>query len=61
MPRPSPDSDEEDDTAFGGLAPRSGPQAEPRTRRPRRWGAWAGGAVGLLLLLCLLIYLAAAR
>ncbi|MDM0081079.1 hypothetical protein QTI17_10790 [Variovorax sp. J31P179] len=60
MPRPSPDSDEEDDTAFGGLAPRSGPQAEPRERKPPRWGRWAGVAAGLLLL-CLLLYLAGAR
>jgi hypothetical protein len=59
MPRPSPDSDEDDDTAFGGLAPRSGPLAEPRAPRPRRWGVWAAVAVGLLL--CLLIYLARAR
>jgi len=60
MPRPSPDSDEDDDTAFGGLAPRSGPQVKPRARKPPRWGLWAGGAVGLLLL-CLLLYLAGAR
>jgi len=59
MPRPSPESDEEDDTAFGGLAPRSGPQAAPRARRPRRWAVWAAVAAGLLL--CLLVYLAAAR
>jgi type VI protein secretion system component VasF len=59
MPRPSPDSDEDDDTAFGGLAPRSGPPAAPRARRPRRWAVWTAVAVGLLL--CLLIYLAAAR
>ncbi|MDM0069023.1 hypothetical protein [Variovorax sp. J31P207] len=59
MPRPSPDSDEEDDTAFGGLAPRSGPQAEPRARKPPRWGRWA--VVAGLLLLCLLLYLAGAR
>ncbi|MDN8614127.1 hypothetical protein [Variovorax ginsengisoli] len=60
MPRPSPDSDEEDDTAFGGLAPRSGPQAGPRARKPSRWARWAGVAAGLLLL-CLLLYLAGAR
>ncbi|MDM0034148.1 hypothetical protein QTI33_18590 [Variovorax sp. J22P271] len=60
MPRPSKDSDEEDDTAFGGLAPRSGPQAEPLARKPSRWGRWAAVAAGLLLL-CLLLYLAGAR
>ena len=59
MPRPSPDGDEEEDTAFGGLAPRSGPQAEPTAHKPHRWGLWVGVAVALLL--GLLFYLAGAR
>ena len=50
MPRPSSDGDDEEDTAFGGLAPRSGPQAEPVVaRKPGRWGL----AVGVVLVLSL--------
>ena len=56
MPKPSSDSDDEDDTAFGGLAPRSGPLPEPATRKPGRWG-WVIGLVLGLVLLALLLWL----
>ena len=60
MPRPSPDSDEEDDTAFGGLAPRSGPQAEPR--RPQAAPMGLSAVVARSGCCCgLLVYLAGAR
>lgn len=49
MPKPSSDRDEEDDTAFGGLAPRSGPHAEPMARKPRRWGLLVGVLLGLIV------------
>ena len=47
MPGPASDGDDEEDTAFGGLAPRSGPKAEPAARKPSRWGL----VVGVLLVL----------
>ena len=47
MPKAPSDSDEEDDTAFGGLAPRSGPQ--PAAPKRRRWGLWAGVVIGLVV------------
>lgn len=56
MPRPRNPDDDEDDTAFGGLAPRSGPGrskiAEPRRSGSAKWLAIAG--VALLVVLVLL-------
>jgi hypothetical protein len=55
MQKPRPGLDEEDDTAFGGLAPRSGPAggkvAQPRRAGTRKWAAIAIAAVVVLLIL----------
>ncbi len=54
MQKPPSDPDEEDDTAFGGLAPRSGPVADPqdgRRGRGRKWLVWGGLLAVLLVLL----------
>ena len=52
MQKPPLDPDEKDDTAFGGLAPRSGPVADPeaaRRGRRRKWLLWGSLVVVLLL------------
>jgi hypothetical protein len=56
MQRPRNPDDDEDDTAFGGLAPRSGPG--PRDRPKRRGGAgrWLAAVVAVILVLLLLLY-----
>jgi hypothetical protein len=55
MQEPRPDSDDESDTAFGGLAPRSGPGGETRGRR--RAGAWlvAAAVIVVIVLVALLV------
>ena len=55
MQRPRSPDDDEDDTAFGGLAPRSGPGrgkiAEPRRTGTGKWLLIAGVAVLVVLML----------
>ena len=55
MQKPQLGLDEEDDTAFGGLAPRSGPGTDKTAEPPRtstvKWLAVAGAAILILLVL----------
>jgi hypothetical protein len=59
MPRPSSDGGDEVDTAFGGLAPRSGPEAEPVARKPGRWGLVVGAVLVLGLVVAIVFQLVA--
>ena len=58
MQQPRPDPDDESDTAFGGLAPRSGPGGEAKGRRRAvRWFA----AVAVVVLVLLVAFLVGGR
>jgi hypothetical protein len=56
MPKPRPGPDEEDDTAFGGLAPRSGPRIPGRARRRGGTGKWVAAVIVAILILLVLHY-----
>ncbi|MGO4396482.1 hypothetical protein AB4Z46_34575 [Variovorax sp. M-6] len=54
MKKPSSDSEDDEDTAFGGLAPRDGPEPAPGHRGgPRRWRVAAGVLAIALVVLAL--------
>ena len=58
MKKPSSDSEDEKDTAFGGLAPRGGPEPASGGRGgPRRWRV-AAGVLAIALVVLALWYFA---
>ncbi|MDM0105646.1 hypothetical protein QTH97_11925 [Variovorax sp. J22R24] len=56
MQKPRPGSNEEDDTAFGGLAPRSGPRTEVRPTRNGTAGKWVAAIVAVVVVLLIVLY-----
>ncbi len=61
MQRPRNPDDDEDDTAFGGLAPRSGPGPHDRPRRGSGAGKWLVAIVAAMIILLLLLYISGWR
>ncbi|MDL9997369.1 hypothetical protein QTI24_02065 [Variovorax sp. J22P240] len=57
MQKPRPGIDEEDDTAFGGLAPRSGPRTEVHYARYGGAGKWVAAIVAAVVVLLILLYI----
>ena len=57
MQRPRNPDDDEDDTAFGGLAPRSGPGPQARPERRSGAGKWVVAIVVVMIILLLLLYM----
>jgi hypothetical protein len=57
MQRPRNPDDDEDDTAFGGLAPRSGPGPQDRPKRRSGAGKWLAAIVVVMIILLLLLFI----
>ena len=57
MQRPRNPDDDEDDTAFGGLAPRSGPGPKARPKRRGGTGKWLVAIVVVMVILLIFLYI----
>jgi hypothetical protein len=57
MQRPRNPDDDEDDTAFGGLAPRSGPGPKARPERRGSAGKWLVAIVVVMIILLIFLYI----